>query len=66
MKLNKFWFGFLLCLSIIGTIACFDCADAAREYDALGGEVFMIALPFAIVQWRVWTVEQIQKSKKKK
>ena len=49
-KLNNFWFGVILTLSILFVMWCFDYADNFRGYNSTGGEVFMIALPL----WIVW------------
>ena len=65
MKLSAFWFGFLLCLSIVIIPVAFILGDAERGYNALGGEAFTLALPFLVLQWRIWTVEQIKRNKRK-
>jgi preprotein translocase subunit SecF len=57
-KLNNFWFGFLLAASIAAVIISFLYADAVRGYDATGGEVFMLALPLFVLNWRKKTLEQ--------
>ena len=41
-------------------------ADAARGYNSIGGEVFMIALPYLIFKWRLWSIEQRQKEWKRR
>lgn len=68
MKLNRFWFGFLLGLMPFIIQNAFMLADLERGFNATGGEVFMIALPLLIFKWRLWTVEQNKKkhSQKKK
>ena len=48
-KTNDFWFGFVLTLSILFCVFCFEYADNFRGYNSIGGEVFMIALPLTIV-----------------
>ena len=63
LKINRFWFGFLLAFSIMLIPLSFAYGDIERGYNALGGEVFMIALPFFILKWRSWTVEQIKKQR---
>ena len=50
-KLNIFWFGFALTLSILAVKWCFEYADSVRGYNSTGGEVFMIALPLYVV-WK--------------
>lgn len=45
-----FLFGVILTLSILAVVWCFEYADATRGYNAIGGEVFTIALPL----WIVW------------
>lgn len=57
-KLNDFWFGFLLALSIVAVVWCFEYADSFRGYNSTGGEVFMMALPMLITQWKLKSVEQ--------
>ena len=66
MRLSRFWCGFLLAFSIMLIPLSFAYGDLERGYDALGGEVFTIALPYLIIKWRLWTVEQIKKSRQKK
>lgn len=68
MKLNRFWFGFLLGLTPFIIQNAFMLADLERGFNATGGEVFTIALPLLIFKWRLWTVEQNKKkhSQKKK
>ena len=66
MKINKFWFGFLLAVSIMAIPMAFVYADAARGYNSIGGEVFMIALPYLIFKWRLWSIEQRQKEWKRR
>lgn len=63
MKLNVFWFVFLFILSIMLIPLFFQVADLERGYNATGGEVFMIALPYLVLKWRVWTVEQTKKTR---
>lgn len=65
VKLNNFWFGFLLALSISVSVFLFILADNLREIPATGGEVFTIALPFLILKWRMWTIEQGKKKRQK-
>ena len=48
-KLNNFWFGVSLTLSILAVVWCFDYADSLRGYNSMGSEVFMIALPLTLV-----------------
>ena len=66
MKLNVFWFVFLFILSIMLIPLIFQVADFERGYNATGGEVFMIALPYLVLKWRTWSVEQTKKEKMKK
>lgn len=49
-KLNNFWFGVSLTLAILFVVLCFEYADNMRNYNALGSEVFTIALPLMIVK----------------
>ena len=63
MKLSRFWFVFLLIVSIMIIPLAFASGDAERGYDALGGEVFTLSLPFLVLEWREWTVEQIKKNR---
>jgi hypothetical protein len=62
-RLNNFWFGVLLVLSVLIVIWAFDYARDVRGYGAIGGEVFTIALPLLIVRWKLWTVEQEYKER---
>ena len=70
MKLNKlglyrpFWFGLLLGMSIMLVPIVFAYADTVRGYNALGGEVFIIALPLSVIAWRAWSVDQLKKLRK--
>lgn len=64
-RLNDFWFGVLLSISILLTCYCFVIAKEQRESIKVGGEVFMIALPLLIVKWKMHTAEQ-EKIKKEK
>ena len=50
-KINIFWFGFALTLSILAVVWCFEYADGVRGYNSTGGEVFTIALPLYVV-WK--------------
>lgn len=62
-KLNDFWFGVLLVLSILFVVWCFQYANAERiAENKVGGEVFTIALPLLITKWKLWTVEQEKKA----
>ncbi len=57
--MRKAFYGVLLIAlleSIALVVTAFGYADAARGYDALGGEVFMIALPLAILFLGIRTV----------
>ena len=63
-KLNNFWFGVILILSILVVMWCFDYADNFRGYNSTGGEVFMIALPLYVVWMKISDMGQkIQKLK---
>lgn len=66
MKLNSFWFVVLFIVSIMLIPLAFEIGDFERGYNAVGGEVFTIALPFLVWKWREWTVEQTKKQHKKK
>jgi hypothetical protein len=46
---NNFWFGVAFTFSICLTIYVFQYAYAVRGYNAIGSEVFMLALPLMIV-----------------
>ena len=64
-KLNNFWLGVILTLSILFVVYCFEHADITRGYEATGGEVFMLALPLTIVWLKLRKAEQkIQRLKK--
>ena len=66
-KLNDFWFGVLLTLSIFVVAYSFKYADAQRMTNSeIGGEVFTIALPLLIAKWKLWTVEQGKKANRMK
>ena len=65
-KLNRFWFVFLLVVSITIIPLAFALGDAERGYDALGGEVFTLALPFLVLMWKECTMEQTNKNRKTK
>ena len=58
-KLNNFWFGVILILSILVVMWCFDYADNFRGYNSTGGEVFTIALVIWIVERKISQLEQI-------
>ena len=64
-KLNNFWFGAILTLSIVFVVSCFSYADEVRGFNSTGTEVFMIALPLWIV-WRKFKAmgQKIDKLKK--
>lgn len=64
MKLNKFWFGFLLGLCPFIITEAFRSAFIARGYYALGGEFFTLILPVLIIQWRISTVQKIRYERK--
>ena len=64
-KLNNMWFGFILALSIWLVISSFEYADAVRGYNATGTEVFMVALPLALVHEKMKAVERKIKSQRK-
>lgn len=64
MKLNRFWFGFLLGICPFIIYASFQYAYLERGYQAYGGEVFTIILPVLIIAWRVWTVNKIKEELK--
>ena len=53
-----FWFGVALTLSILAVVWCFEYADATRGYDAIGGEVFTLALPLILVWKKMSTMGQ--------
>ena len=57
-KLNSFWLGVVLTLSIVFVVYCFEYADITRGYEATGGEVFMLALPLTIVWLKLRKAEQ--------
>ena len=65
MRLNKFWFGFLLSSSIWMTIITYKYADSFRGYNATGGEFFLLLIPVLIVLWRDWSIEQKYNKNKK-
>ena len=47
--------GFIICLilSFIIIIIGFELADAHRGYNAIGGEVFMLALPLLMIYGKI-------------
>lgn len=65
MKLSEFWFGFLLAVSVIAIGFAFVVAHAERGSDALGGEVFLLALPLILTKWRAWSAEQERKRRRR-
>jgi hypothetical protein len=48
-RLNNLWFGALLTLSILFVVWAFTYAQDFRGSNAVGGEVFTIALPLTLV-----------------
>ena len=67
MKLNRFWYGFFLATSIFVVFISFSNAHSFRGNDIfVGGEVFTIALPLLVIQWRDWTVEQTKEERRKR
>jgi hypothetical protein len=66
MKLkNNFWLGLLLGVSIMLIPLSFLYADLQRGYNGTGGELFTIALPLLVIQWRQWSIKQIRAAKRK-
>ena len=64
-KLDNFWFGIILILSISAVIWCFSYADNCRGYNSIGGEVFTIALPILVVWKKISEMgRKIQRLKK--
>lgn len=61
MKLNKFWFGFLMCLSLMIILLSFYAGMSSRECNAIGGEIFTLTLPFLIVKWRTYTINDLKR-----
>lgn len=58
-----FWVS--LILSLVAVVVCFRTADSVRGYNAIGGEVFMLALPLMIVKEKVSALgQEIEKLKK--
>jgi F0F1-type ATP synthase assembly protein I len=55
-----------LALSIVLVVFCFLCADWHRGYDGLGGEVFMIALPFVLIRLRRHAIEDARAERARK
>jgi hypothetical protein len=66
MKINRFWFAVFLTASIFIIAAAFNLGDLERGYDALGGEVFTLALPFLVIRWREWSIEKALEERNKK
>lgn len=66
MKINRFWFGVLLALSIMIIPLAFQIGDIERGFDALGGEIFAVALPFLVIRWREWSIEKALEERKNK
>lgn len=65
MRLNKFWFGFLLGFCPFIITESFRGAFLQRGYFALGGEFFTLILPVLVIQWRLWTIQNKTKQNKK-
>ena len=66
-KLDDFTFGVLLTLGLVICFMCFRYAQMNREMQgAIGGEVFVFALPLMITKWKMWTTEQEKKKEKLK
>jgi hypothetical protein len=63
MKLNKFWFGFLLGLCPFIINWAFDYALLERGYNSIGGEFFTLFLPVLIIQWRILSKEKERREK---
>lgn len=51
--LEGFWFFLALCMSMLVVVLSFMLAYTERGYLALGGEVFMLALPLIVVFLRI-------------
>ena len=66
MKINRFWFAVFLTVSIFVIAAVFALGDLERGYDALGGEVFVLALPFLVIRWREWSIKKALEERNKK
>ena len=66
MKINRFWFAIFLTVSIFVIAAVFALGDLERGYDALGGEVFVLALPFLVIRWREWSIKKALEERNKK
>jgi hypothetical protein len=64
MRLSKFWYGFFLATSLFVVVWSFVAANSFRGNGYVGGEVFMVALPLMVIQWRDWTVEQEKKERR--
>ena len=62
MRLTKFWCGFLLGLCPFVIEHVFEYAFLQRGYEAIGGEFFVLALPFLIIYWRISTVQKQNKN----
>lgn len=63
--INRFWFGFLMCLSIVIILFTFYVGISSRDCNAIGGEIFTLVLPYFIIKWRMWTIQTIRKERKK-
>ena len=66
MKISGFWFGVLFAFSIVLIAVTFALGDFERGYDALGGEVFTLALPLLVIKWREWSIEKELQERKNK
>lgn len=67
MKRIKDWgFIVLLIATVFVVGCCFVYASDNREANKLGGEVFMIALPVALVRLKLKAVEQENQRKQKR
>ena len=58
IKLDGFWFGVTLTISILFVVYCFQYANDFREVNSVGSEVFMIVLPLWIVWRKLQTMGQ--------
>lgn len=66
MRANNFLFGVIITLSILMCCKCFQYAANHRAVDnAVGGEVFTIVLPVALIHQKLKSVEQKQASRTK-
>lgn len=66
MKLNGFLFGLLMGAALMLIPFAFYASHMTRGYDAIGGEVFTIALPVIILWLRAEQVKHVKQNLREK